>query len=405
MRVLSFGHLPSWAGGRQESGLANVIYQLAKHESSIPGIEVYLAATDSFIPIRQDGNLSIVGWTKGGLLIYLLFHPFQCFSSFLVLKSLKRIYPIAESFWGLFLKRVFLSRTIHNMSPNIIHLHGPAAIWYLDLVPSSVKVALTFHGMTGLDENLSDYRILYEMEKALFHSPRVDGVFFICTKLVDSFVKAYGPNGKNNSVIFNSYDHTQFYLVKDKLSLPSNVNENAINGDKVSLYTVASLSDLKGQLRVLVGIKNAANHNKFEYTCIGGDTDGYANELLKYAEENNLSFRYLGKMPPGEIREELLHADYMIMPSSSEGFGLTYLEAIACGVPVILPKDLPIAQESELINDNNSIMLEDCSSKAITKVLNSLDKYKFNRVSVAETITAFSWDEIAFRYINAYKQL
>ena len=396
MKVLSFGHLPSWAGGRQESGLANVIYQLAKHESSIPGVDVCLAATDCFVPLRHDGELTIKGWTKKGLLCYILFHPFHCFKSFLVLKRLKKKYPFSESFWGLYFKRVFLNRTIHDMSPDVIHLHGPAAVWYLDLVPASVKVAVTFHGMTGLDENLQDYRILYEMERDVFHSPRVDGVFFICTQLVDSFVTEYGPNGKNNSVIFNSYDHTQFYLEKGESSLSSNV---------VSLYTVASLSDLKGQSRVLEGIKNTSGHDKFEYTCIGGDADGHAKELQKYAEKNNLSFKYLGKMPPGVIRKSVLHADYMIMPSSSEGFGLTYLEAIACGVPVILPKDIPIAQEKKLINDKNSILLEDCSSEAITKVLNNIDKYSFKREAVAETIAAFSWDEIASQYINAYNKL
>ena len=31
MNILSFGHIPSSVGGRQSSGLANVIYQLAYH--------------------------------------------------------------------------------------------------------------------------------------------------------------------------------------------------------------------------------------------------------------------------------------------------------------------------------------------------------------------------------------
>ena len=31
MKILSFGYIPSNFGGRQSSGLANVIYQLASH--------------------------------------------------------------------------------------------------------------------------------------------------------------------------------------------------------------------------------------------------------------------------------------------------------------------------------------------------------------------------------------
>ena len=75
MRILSFGHLPTWAGGRQESGLANVIYQLAKHGSEIPDNEVFLAATDYYKSIRKDGRLTILGWTKIMLMVYILTRP------------------------------------------------------------------------------------------------------------------------------------------------------------------------------------------------------------------------------------------------------------------------------------------------------------------------------------------
>lgn len=40
MKVLSFGHIPAWAGGRQSSGLANVIYQLAKNMADCNDVEL-----------------------------------------------------------------------------------------------------------------------------------------------------------------------------------------------------------------------------------------------------------------------------------------------------------------------------------------------------------------------------
>ena len=110
-------------------------------------------------------------------------------------------------------------------------------------------------------------------------------------------------------------------------------------------------------------------------------------------------------MTPDEIRVQLSGADYMIMPSSSEGFGISYLEAIACGVPVILPKNLPIAQEKALINENNSILLEDCSFMSIAKVLSHLEEYSFNKSDVASTVSSLSWNEIAKQYFNAFNEL
>jgi len=400
MKVLSFGHIPTWAGGRQSSGLANVIYQLAKHGSEIADAQVVLAATDCFIPRRMDGKLLILGWTKSMLARYVLLHPAKSIRSLVKLIGIKRKYPRNTSFWGVFLKRIFFEKTVRDIAPQIVHLHGASAIWYQDLVPSTCKLSVTFHGMTGLDKNLPQHEILYQIEHDVFHSQRVDGVFFICTELIDYFIKAYGCNGKNNQVIFNSYDKNHFYYDKNDCS-----RDSKRTGKLTTLCTIASLSDLKGQVRVMEGIASLLKPDRFRYFCIGGGDEKYANMLDEYAKEHNINYHYLGKMPPQDIRTHLYEADYMIMPSSSEGFGLTYLEAIACGVPVILPPNIPIAKEKNLINKNNSILLEDCSSKSIAGVLSHIEDYTFVKERVAESIAGFSWDEIALLYIKAYKSM
>lgn len=402
---MSFGHIPSWAGGRQESGLANVIYQLAKHGSEIPDAEVTLAATDCFVPFRKDGMLTIVGWTRNGLVGYIAKHPIRAVSSLFTLKGLKKRYPISERFVGLYLKRIFMEKTLRSVHPQVLHLHGTSAAWYLDLVPSDVKIAVTFHGMIGLDQNVTQHEVLFQMEHDVFHTSRVSEFFFICTQLVSSFKEAYGDNGKKNQVIFNSYDNTQFYLEKDDAIPLRYGKEVGVRNGVTTLCTVASLSDLKGQLRVLSGLTLLPDRKYFKYFCIGGDSNGLAQKLTDYAKEHGIDFEYKGKMKPDDIRNELYRADYMIMPSSSEGFGLTYLEAIACGVPVILPKDIPISEEKELINEKNSILLDNCSPEAIARVLSHIEDWQFEHKDVAASLKGFSWDEIAGQYVEAYKQL
>ena len=403
MRILSFGHLPTWAGGRQESGLANVIYQLAKHGSEIPDNEVFLAATDYYKSIRKDGRLTILGWTKIMLMVYILTRPIKCARNFVRLIKLKRRYPYNERLTGLFLKRLFLERSLGHSMPDIVHLHGPQSIWYIDIIPDAVGIIVTFHGMLGLDKNVAQHEILYNMEHDVYHESRVRGVFFICSQLVDSFRREYGDNSKNNQTIFNSYDNDHFYYEGNHKAL---MVETTAHERVIKLFTVASLSDLKGQMRVLQALARIRlNEMRFEYYCIGADSQDLSCQMKAFAEEHRLHFEYLGKMNPDQIREHLLIADYMIMPSSSEGFGLTYLEAIACGVPVILPKDLPIAKEKALINERNSILLDDCSSRSITKILNCISDYEFNHQTVANSIEGFSWDEVAKQYSLAIRGL
>lgn len=95
----------------------------------------------------------------------------------------------------------------------------------------------------------------------------------------------------------------------------------------------------------------------------------------------------------------------MILPSSSEGFGLVYLEAIACGVPVIIPKHLPLAMEGAILNDRNSIKIEDSSSDAIKSVLPTLQGRKWDRKKVAATVISYSWENIAEEYVELYASL
>ena len=75
MKILSFGYIPSNFGGRQSSGLANVIYQLAYHVAKLNGVEMILAATDVFVPELHKDGLTILGWTKGMLIKHALMHP------------------------------------------------------------------------------------------------------------------------------------------------------------------------------------------------------------------------------------------------------------------------------------------------------------------------------------------
>ncbi len=399
MVVLSFGHIPTWAGGKQNSGLANVIYQLAKHGSSVDSVSVVLVATDSNIKYRRDGDLLILGWTKIGLIGYILVHPLRSIRGLLSLKRLKRMYPVVESTMGLFLKRVFLEKSLLFIKPEIVHLHGAQGIWYIDLVPATIKIVVTFHGMTGLDSNVPQHKILFKMERDLYLSSRVNECYFICTRLVSDFRGAYGDNGKKNQVIFNAYDRAKFFVERKYCG----VNYTASN--RVVICTIASLSELKGQIRVLKALSSLKDKRRFRYFCIGGGSEEYRLLLHEFADKNCIDYTYLGKMKPDDIRKYLLKADYMIMPSSSEGFGLTYLESIACGTPVILPRTIPIAEEKELINSNNSILLNDSSVESIINVLSNIDKYSFKREQVADTVGSLTWDEVAQQYFESFKML
>ena len=157
-------------------------------------------------------------------------------------------------------------------------------------------------------------------------------------------------------------------------------------------------------MRVLQAISKA--RVDYEYECIGGGSATLVKQLESYAKQEGICYKYHGKRTPSEINSILSCASFMILPSSTEGFGLVFLEAIACGVPVILPKDLPIVNEPGIILPGvNAILLEDYSVDSIAKVLPQLKRMSFDKLEVSKTVSHINWQKIAQKYASSFAEL
>ena len=392
MKILSFGHIPSWSGGRQESGLANVIYQLALNMADCKDVEMTLAATDVLVPKIIDGKLTIYGWRKGMLIKYALKRPFKSLCWLINILVAKCKYGPAISVPGYFFKGLHLARTIDIVKPRAVHLHGMVACVYDKIVPSDVKIVVTMHGIIGDDQTIPMQEHRYKMERDCCHSIRYSLMAFIAEKLIDDFKSCYSYIKAPSKAILNAYDSKAFNYIAHK------------DNGRLTLVTIASFSENKGQARVIEAIGKSGVDCK--YICIGASAPDFEKQYKDKANRLGVDFEYVGKKSPVEIREILANANYMILPSFTEGFGLVYLESIACGVPVILPKHLPIVQEKGIVQPNvNSLLLEDSSVESISKLLSILKNYSFDSKRVAESIIGYSWENIAKEYTDSFKQL
>ncbi len=98
-----------------------------------------------------------------------------------------------------------------------------------------------------------------------------------------------------------------------------------------------------------------------------GGKGGYENHLRHLVKEYNLEDRvhFLGFIPDEDMNQVFNCADIFSMPSRSlpgdvEGFGITYLEAAACGVPSVAGRksgaeDAVIHKETGLLVDPESV--------------------------------------------------
>lgn len=86
-------------------------------------------------------------------------------------------------------------------------------------------------------------------------------------------------------------------------------------------------------IRAIAGMGSAGqsgNTGGLRLTIVG-DGEEYHN-LISYAGER---IRFVGAVPPGEVKEYMQNSDILVMNSAFEGIPMTILEAISYGLPVV----------------------------------------------------------------------
>jgi L-malate glycosyltransferase len=139
-------------------------------------------------------------------------------------------------------------------------------------------------------------------------------------------------------------------------------------------------------------------------TCIIGE--GPEKEKLISIAGKNVSFL------PFQERESLIahmkSAKVFVLPSTREGFGITALEALACGTPVITT-DHPDNAAADLIEDGKNGWIVSLNEKELRKKICEILSNEPLRQTMGENakITAmdYSWDKIAEETLKEYSDI
>ena len=112
----------------------------------------------------------------------------------------------------------------------------------------------------------------------------------------------------------------------------------ALKGSRVLLTVgrIAKAESYKGHDRVIRLLPRLQERYPDVVYLIAGDGDGRP-DLENLAAEIGVEdkVRFAGNVASGELVDHYRVADVFVMPSTGEGFGIVYLEAMACGVPAI----------------------------------------------------------------------
>lgn len=190
-----------------------------------------------------------------------------------------------------------------------------------------------------------------------------------------------------NADLFRPYDRK---MCRDQLDLPRDVPVLATVGAliprKGQSFAIEALAQLPGAILVLAG---------------KGEDE---NALKSQAERLGVADRvqFLGAVPHGELPVLLNAADVFVLPSSSEGLANAWVEALACGTPVVTT---PIPGAQELITDPAWGRLVPRDGMAIAAAVSELLAARPDPETVRAAVAEYSWEANAAALVAHWRRL
>ncbi|MCF7795885.1 glycosyltransferase family 4 protein [Patescibacteria group bacterium] len=292
-----------------------------------------------------------------------------------------------------------VDQIIKDFSPDIIHTQH---IWLASYVASTTGIpyVITSHGaeFASFDQ---DSRYHPYLKEAVSSASKI---IAISSDLKKKILSKFNVHEAKIEIVPKAFDSEVFYINKNisKKEVLKKYNID-YNNEKI-VFCANKLTKSKG-IDLLLSA-SALYNKKFDdvITLIAGSGDiYYYDELIRLKEElslNNLYF--LSYRDHSKIAELNNIADVFVSPARIEPFGLSALEALACGTPVITSSE---GGFPDFVNKEVGLMcsVENYSSvsSSVIKIVNSSFKER-NKEHISHYASSFSWNKIVSKIIEIY---
>lgn len=218
---------------------------------------------------------------------------------------------------------------------------------------------------------------------------------FLIVKCKTEFEMIKAINQKLNiQIIYNGVDTQKFYFVEKPLNEP------------LKIICPARLIKRKGQdvlIKAIAHLKAKGIIFNIDFIGEGDEKENY----IQLAEELGVTEQicFCAYIERTKIQEFYQKADIFVLPSYNEGMSNALLEAMACGLPVVVTD---VGGTKELVDETNGFIFAKGNVEELVSILeniynnkNVLSKKAFNSSKKAHNL---SWSLIGEKYLVLFKQ-
>ena len=180
-------------------------------------------------------------------------------------------------------------------------------------------------------------------------------------------------------------------------------------GDSPYVLALSRLHPKKGLYLLLKSFLSLIQEKDLKHwkLIIAGDGEpNYKSDLKRMVKENDAerSVIFTGWLE-GEVKLAALRgAQLLALPSFQENFGLCVMEALACGVPVLISPHVNLAEEIETACAGWVASLDDDSlTGALSEALRQADERSRRGLAGKHLARRYNWEAIASEMIQLYR--
>lgn len=212
---------------------------------------------------------------------------------------------------------------------------------------------------------------------------------------------ALGLPREEITVHYTGLDRTRFRPIDKRQARRQLLDREVVTlaPDRPFIATIGALIPRKGQelvIRSLVDLPGAT------LGLVGTGPD--EGQLIRLASELGVAgrVRLLGSVDHDVLPLVLSAADVMVLPSSSEGLANAWVEALACGTPIVISD---AGGAAELLRDPQAGRIVSRDPAAIATAVQAILSAPPRPDTVAKAVDQFSWDSHAQRLSDYFDRL
>jgi len=138
----------------------------------------------------------------------------------------------------------------------------------------------------------------------------------------------FSSEARKMVIVHNGVDSAKIDIVSKRIC------REDVNGPRI--ISVSNLKRSKGiDLNLYATHRLRSKHPTIRYIVVGDGPGSLALRALARRLSIDNRVKFVGRAPHLRALQHIATADVFSLPSWSEGFGIVYLEAMACGKPVI----------------------------------------------------------------------